>query len=85
MTGPAAAGQDDLDAPAASDGAPAASRDAPGGSRGTPGGTPGGSGDGAGPALAPVDRRIFVVAGAVFAVLMAFSARYGSTGTSSTF
>ena len=29
------------------------------------------------PGLAPVDRRIFVVAAAVFAILMAFSARYG--------
>ncbi|MGI9005492.1 MAG: ArnT family glycosyltransferase [Streptosporangiaceae bacterium] len=38
----------------------------PGGARGSPG-----SG------LAPVDRRIFAVATAVFALLMAFSARYG--------
>ena len=79
MTGPAAAGQDDLDAPAprdasgASDGAAAASDGAAAASRGAPGG----AGDGAGPALAPVDRRIFVVAAVVFAVLMAFSARYG--------
>jgi 4-amino-4-deoxy-L-arabinose transferase-like glycosyltransferase len=29
------------------------------------------------PGLAPVDRRIFVVAAALFALLMAFSARYG--------
>jgi 4-amino-4-deoxy-L-arabinose transferase-like glycosyltransferase len=72
MTAPVPAGQDDLDAPAPRD-APAASDGAPAASRGAPGG----SGDGAGPALAPVDRRIFVVAGAVFAVLMAFSARYG--------
>jgi 4-amino-4-deoxy-L-arabinose transferase-like glycosyltransferase len=29
------------------------------------------------PGLAPVDRRIFMVAGVVFVILMAFSARYG--------
>jgi 4-amino-4-deoxy-L-arabinose transferase-like glycosyltransferase len=31
----------------------------------------------AGPGLAPVDRRIFIVAAAVFILLMAFSARFG--------
>src|SRR5271166_1152059 len=29
------------------------------------------------PGLSPVDRRVFAVAAAVFALLMAFSARYG--------
>ena len=80
MTGPAAAGQDDLDAPAprdasgASDGAAAASDGAAAASRGAPGG----AGDGAGPALAPVDRRIFAVEGGrCSTLLMVFSAGYG--------
>jgi hypothetical protein len=79
MTGPPPAGQDDLDAPGGPHGTPGGPHSTPGGSRSTPGprGAPGESGDGAGPALAPVDRRIFVVAAVVFAVLMAFSARYG--------
>src|SRR5580692_6276910 len=86
MTGPPPAGQDDLDAPGGPHSTPGGPHGTPGGPHGTPGGSrstpgprgaPGESGDGAGPALAPVDRRIFVVAAVVFAVLMSFSARYG--------